>query len=105
MTVDNTGADVHGHALAAYPDEYNDARLLGINGEGVAAYLRDDEIIAATIDRDGELQFPTPEFGIAHELSLTAFDFDLPTYLELAREEHGEWRALSAFARQQRTDS
>lgn len=97
------GTDTHGHTIGEYPNEFNEAKLLGINGEGFAEYLRDDEVILARLDETGQMRFPAPEFGLAHELSLSEFGFDLRSYLEAAAAETGEWRAVSEFARAHRT--
>ena len=98
-----TTTDNNGFTLEEYPEQVQHARLLGINGEGLAEYLKGDDVITAKIDEDGSLKLPAPEFGIAHELSLTEYQFDLSTYLQAAAEENGEWRALSSFARQHYT--
>lgn len=90
--------DPHGHSLAEYPEEINGAILLGINGDGFAEYLRDDVVILAKLDETGTLNFPAPEFGLVHELSLGEFGFDLQTYLEVSTTETGEWRAVSEYA-------
>lgn len=93
-----TNTDRQGYTLSEYPMEIEGAQLLGINGDGFAEYVRNNRIIAAKLDADGALKFPAPEFGIAHELSLEQFEFDLPTYLVKTAEERGEWRALTDFA-------
>jgi hypothetical protein len=100
-----TTTDSNGFTLDDYPERVHNARLLGINGEGLAEYLKGDEVISAKIDESGSLQLPAPEFGIAHELSLTEYEFDLSTYLRTAAEENGEWRVLSSFAQQHYTQS
>jgi hypothetical protein len=95
-----TGTDINGYSMEDYPDYVRNARLLGINGEGFAEYLKDDDVVIAKIDECGALQLPAPEYGIAHELSFSEYEFDLASYLDASAEEKGEWRALSSFARQ-----
>lgn len=95
-----TGTDINGFSIEEYPDSIRNARLLGINGEGFAEYLKGDDVVTAKIDEDGALQFPAPEYGIAHELSFSEYQFDLASYLDASADEKGEWRALSSFARQ-----
>jgi hypothetical protein len=95
-----TTTDINGRSLEEYPERVQKNRLLGINGEGFAEYLEDDTVVTAKLDADGSLTLPAPEFGIAHDLSLSEFQLDLATYLEATADEIGEWRALSSFARQ-----
>lgn len=79
---------------------YQKADLLGINGDGIAEYLRqDDRIFLVELGSGKELQTPS-EFGPAHEISLDAFDWGLAEYLEASIDEKGEWRVMTSIAKE-----
>lgn len=90
--------------LNAYPDRYHHAILLGINGYGYAEFYLDTSddslVFLASLDDDGTLITPPPEYGIGSELSLDEFGWSLQEYLHKSVDEHGKWRALSAFSQE-----
>lgn len=89
--------DRHGTPLSSYPATYRHAHLLGINGEGIAEYTDGEIIFLAELDGEGDLHVPPPEYGLAHELSLDAFDWTIAEYLHHSETENGPWRALTPY--------
>lgn len=90
--------------IETYPNRYHRAILLGINGFGYAEYYLDapdDSLVfLASLDDDGTLVSPPPGYGIGSELSLDEFGWSLQEYLHKSVDEHGKWRALTAFSRE-----
>lgn len=98
---DTAEHDIHIYTprLSEFPENHQNAALLGIAGNGHAAYLSAAEIFFAGIDETGALQVPPPRYGRAHGIDLTAFDLSVAEALEKISAEHGDWRALTDIAR------
>lgn len=92
--------DRTGVPISEYPATYQGARLLGINGDGIAEYIRPDgSVFLVEFGDNKELRAP-PEFGPAHEITLDSFGWELQDYLEASIEERGDWRVFTTLARE-----
>ena len=91
--------DRDGMPISEYPVRHQGARLLGINGDGIAEYIRQSgTVFLVEFSDKKELRAPS-EFGPAHDIMLGAFGWSLQDYLEASIKERGEWRVYTALAR------
>lgn len=89
--------DRNGHPGDAYPGTYLDGVYLGINGAGVAEYMREDFVFLAEYNVEG-IQVPPEDFGAVHEPSLDGRP--LHVYLRLRADELGPWTYLTELSTQ-----
>lgn len=86
--------------LSEYPENHRGGRLLGVTGNGHAAYLSENGVVFfAAVDSTGDLTTPPPDFGRASELELAEFDLSVAAFLKRSANEHGNWQTLTPFAR------
>lgn len=92
--------DRNGNSIESYPAMYKGAKLLGINGIGLAEYYDETQgsVFFAILSSDGNVIAPPPEYGLVHELPLDEYGWSLREYLTESPSERGEWRDISKFA-------
>lgn len=89
--------DRNNHPGDAYPVTYLDGVYLGINGGGVAEYMREDFVFLAEYSDEG-LQVPPEDFEAVREPRLEGRP--LHTYLRLRADELGPWAYLTEVSEQ-----
>lgn len=94
--IPSMATDRNGYALTAYPDSFENARLIGITNDGYAAYHDGGRVFLAERDEAG-VTTPPAGYGPWHEVDLDGFEWTVGDYIVETAIDEGPWRALSEY--------